>query len=137
MIRPLVALPLFLLAIAPQGALNQDAAPPTNTIPADAAAMVNPVHATAESQAHAKTMYGIDCAMCHGDRGDGKGDVVADMKLTMKDWTASPSALSRMKDGEVFYMIKNGMGKMPPEAGRATDDDLWNLVIYVRSLEKK
>lgn len=131
MIRPLFALPLFLLAMAPQDA------PPANTIPADAAAVVNPVHATAESQAHAKSTFSIDCAMCHGERGDGKGDVVADMKLTMKDWTASPSVLDGMKDGEIFYTIKNGRGKMPPEGDRAKDEDLWNLVIYLRSLPRK
>ncbi len=132
MIRPLVVLPLFLLAMAPQSA-----APTASSAPADAAAMVNPVRATAESQAHAKLMYGIDCAMCHGEHGDGKGDVVADMKLSMKDWTASPSVLDGMKDGEIFSTIKNGKDRMPPEGARAKDDDLWNLVIYVRSLGKK
>jgi mono/diheme cytochrome c family protein len=136
MIRPLFALPFFLLSTISQNAAPQDT-PPASSIPADAAAMVNPVHATAESQARAKTMYGIDCALCHGDRGDGKGDVVADMKLTMNDWTASPSVLDGMKDGELFYVIKNGKGKMPPEAGRVKDDELWNLVIYIRSLGKK
>ena len=125
--------------MAPQGAANQEVAPPANAIPADAAAMPNPVHATAESQAHAKAMYGIDCAMCHGDHGDGKGDVVADMKLTMKDWTASPSVLDGMKDGELFlHHQKMARARCRPRpAAPRIDDDLWNLVIYVRSLGKK
>ena len=132
MIRPLFALPaLFFFAMAPQ------ATPPADSVPADTAAMVNPVKPTPESQAHAKTMYSIDCAMCHGEHGDGKGDLVGDMKLTMHDWTGAPSPLDGMKDGELFYVIKNGRGKMPPEAGRAKDEELWAMVIYVRSLGKK
>jgi mono/diheme cytochrome c family protein len=42
-----------------------------------------------------------------------------------------------MPDGELFYVIKNGKGKMPGEGDRAKDDDIWNLVIYVRGLAKK
>jgi mono/diheme cytochrome c family protein len=81
-------------------------------------------------------MFGIDCAMCHGANGNGKGDLVEDMHLSMKDLT-DPDALKGMPDGEIFYLIKNGKGKMPGEGDRAKDDDIWNLVIYVRGLAKK
>ncbi len=133
MIRIVFALPpLLLLAMMPQ-----DNAP-DKPIPADAAAMVNPVQQpTPQALAKAKSTFGIDCALCHGATGNGKGDVVADLKLTMKDWTASPSPLDSMKDGELFYVIKNGQGKMPQEGDRAKDADLWTLVVYVRSLGKK
>jgi mono/diheme cytochrome c family protein len=105
-------------------------------IPADAAKMVNPVKPTAESQAHAKKVYGYDCAMCHGENGNGKGDLVADLKLTLKDYT-DPAALKDLSDGEIFYIIKNGKGQMTGEGERAKPDDIWNMVIYVRSLSKK
>jgi mono/diheme cytochrome c family protein len=131
MIRLLFLLPPTLLFAMMQ--------PPdvTTPMPADAATLVNPAHPTADSQAHAKTMYNVDCAMCHGAKGNGKGDLVDDMKLTMKDWTADPAALGGMKDGEIFYTIKNGRGKMPGEVGRAKDGDIWNMVVYVRALAKK
>jgi mono/diheme cytochrome c family protein len=132
LIRLLFALSpaLFAAMALPQ---DQPAAPP---MPADAATLVNPVHPTSESQAHARTLYSYDCAMCHGANGNGKGDLVADMQLTLKDLT-DPASLANLKDGELFYIIKNGKGKMPPEAGRVKDDDIWNMVIYVRSLAKK
>jgi mono/diheme cytochrome c family protein len=110
--------------------------PADKAIPADAATRTNPVTATPESQAHAKMIYGIDCAMCHGANGNGKGDLVADMNLTMKD-LGDPATLKGMSDGEIFYVIKNGKGKMPGEGDRAKDDDVWNLVILVRSFAKK
>jgi mono/diheme cytochrome c family protein len=96
----------------------------------------NPVKATAESQAKAKSFYGIDCAMCHGDNGNGKTDLATSMGLTLSDWTDS-KALADKSDGELFAIIRNGKDKMPPEdTGRAKDDEVWNLVIYIRSFSK-
>ncbi len=116
--------------------MPQQPATPDKPMPADAATLVNPVKSTPESQAHAKTVYEMDCAMCHGTKGNGKGDLVADMHLTMKDLT-DPATLKDMSDGQIFYIIKNGKGQMPAEGDRSKDDGIWNMVIYVRSLEKK
>jgi mono/diheme cytochrome c family protein len=110
--------------------------PAAPAAPAAAAPAVNPVKPTAESQAKAKKMYGYDCAMCHGEKGDGKGDLVADMKLTLKDYS-DPATLKDLSDGDIFNIIKNGKGQMTGEGDRAKPDDIWNLVIYVRSFAKK
>ena len=109
---------------------------PADAIPVAAARQANPVKPTPESIAKGKKWYGYDCAMCHGVNGNGKGDVVADMKLTLKDYT-DPAALKDLTDGEIFYIIKNGKGQMPGEGDRAKPDDLWNMVILVRSFSKK
>ena len=74
--------------------------------------------------------------MCHGKDGDGKGDVGADMKLKVSDFT-DPTTLKERTDGELFYIIKFGKGDMPPEGARVKTDELWDLVNYVRSLAKK
>ena len=116
--------------------LPQEPAAPPGRMPADAATLTNPVKPTAESQAHAKSIYAVDCAMCHGANGNGKGDLVGDMGLKMKDMT-DQATLKDMSDGEIYYTIKNGKGKMPGEAGRGKDEDFWNLVILVRSFSKK
>lgn len=99
--------------------------------------MVNPVKPTPESSARAKKIYGFDCAVCHGVNGDGKGEAVSDLKLKMKDYT-DPSALKDMTDGELFYIIRNGKGQMPSEEeARAKQEDVWNIVLLVRSFAKK
>jgi mono/diheme cytochrome c family protein len=137
MLKPIYILPMVLPALLffarpPQ----QPAAPAPSPIPAEAARMVNPIKPTAESQTHAKAVYGYDCAMCHGPNGNGKGDLVADMKLSLKDYT-DPASLKDLTDGEIFYIIKNGRGQMPGEGDRAKPDDLWNMVILMRSFAKK
>ena len=105
-------------------------------VPPDAARQVNPVKPTPESQERAKKLYAIDCAMCHGKNGDGKGDVGADMKLKVSDFT-NPATLRGLSDGELFHIIKNGARDMPPEGDRVKADELWNLVYYIRSFAKK
>jgi mono/diheme cytochrome c family protein len=108
---------------------------PEYKIPPEAAAKTNPVKPTAESLAKGKKMYGIDCEMCHGKSGDGKGDLGADYK-TMPDFT-NPETLKNRTDGELFYVTRNGKGDMPAEDSRAKDDDIWNMVNYVKSFAKK
>ncbi len=113
-------------APAPQG---------SSTIPPAAVQMANPVKATPESLAQGKKYYGYDCAMCHGETGDGKGEVAVSEKMSLKNWT-DPSSLKGKTDGELFYIIKNGKGQMPPEGDRVKANELWNMVNYIRSLSK-
>jgi len=135
---PLVFLALFFFVFALWAQKDQPPAqapaPENKTPPADAA-KVNPVKPTAESLAKGKKLYVIDCAMCHGKDGDGKGDMASDIK-NVTDFT-NPDALKNRTDGELFYVIRKGKGEMPPEGDRAKDDDIWNLVNYVRSFAKK
>jgi mono/diheme cytochrome c family protein len=81
-------------------------------------------------------MYGYDCAMCHGADGAGKGDVAAQMKLTMTDLT-DPAVLKDKTDNDLFTLIRDGKGQMPAEGDRGKPDDLWSMVAYVRSLSSK
>jgi mono/diheme cytochrome c family protein len=132
--------PVLILAVAMGGgftALIQQTQPLSNPpaeygVPQQERQKANPVKPTAESIAAAKKTYGYDCAMCHGEKGDGKGETANDMKLSMKDWT-NPATLKSMSDGELYYIIANGKGKMPAEGDRAKPDKIWNMVIYVRS----
>jgi len=130
----LVLLSLFVFAFA-LWAQKPSSSPADNKIPPEAAAKENPVKPGPESLAKGKKFYTIDCAMCHGDKGDGKGDMASDMK-NVTDFT-NPDALKNRTDGELFYVIRHGKGEMPPEGDRAKDDDIWHLVNYVKSLAKK
>jgi len=59
--------------------------PPETEAPPPAAPVRNPVKPTAESQAKAKTLYRMDCAMCHGDQGQGKPSMTPEVAGTTKD----------------------------------------------------
>jgi mono/diheme cytochrome c family protein len=132
-LKPMLVL---LVLLSPGTSLQPITTQAPAAIPADAKQMENPVKATPASLAQAKKMYGYDCAICHGEKGDGKGEIAADQKPPLKDWT-DPAALKDMTDGELFYVIKNGKGNMTGEGDRLKTDDTWNMVIYVRSFAKK
>jgi mono/diheme cytochrome c family protein len=132
-----------ILSLLGMPALFQDATPPPATpptgvqnlagVPAEYVSKVNPVKPTAESQARAKKIYGWDCAMCHNENGDGKGDVATEQKLNIRDYR-DPNSLKGLSDGQMFYVIQHGMGQMPAEGDRAKPDEIWNLVIYLRKM---
>ncbi|HKN76488.1 MAG TPA: cytochrome c [Candidatus Acidoferrum sp.] len=96
----------------------------------------NPVKPSPEGLAAARKVYGYDCAMCHGPKGDGKGDIVESMKLTMHDWN-DPTSLAGKTDGEIFFIITKGKGKMMGEGDRLPETMRWNMVNLVRSFSKK
>jgi mono/diheme cytochrome c family protein len=104
--------------------------------PPEAGKMANPVKPTAESLARGKKDYGYDCAICHGEDGSGKGELVDSMKLTLKDYR-DPASLKDLTDGEIFYIIKNGKGAMTGEGDRRKPSEIWDMVNYVRSFSKK
>jgi mono/diheme cytochrome c family protein len=134
MLKPLLFVSTVVLfgvtALSTPGSISQD------SVPAPAAGQKNPVKPTEKSQARAKELYAQDCALCHGDNGNGKTDLAKDMELTLADWS-NPATLANKQDQDLFNVIRNGKGKMPAEeAGRAKDDEVWNLIIYIRGLYK-
>lgn len=141
---------LFLVLIVATGCLwaqeqNKETPPPAGTTTAAAPsphpttisdadkARKNPVKFSEFSVEHGKKIYGTQCALCHGDKGDGKGELAADMKLTLPDFT-KPETLKARTDGELFAIIGGWKDPMPSQAGRLTDTHRWNLVNYLRSV---
>jgi mono/diheme cytochrome c family protein len=136
MLKPFLVLCAVILfefaALTPTATLAAGAAPQDTGTPAP----TNPVKSTAASQEKAKKMYAVDCAVCHGDTGDGKTDLAKDMNLTLLDYS-DPRALASKSDQQLFDLIRKGKDKMPAEdASRAKDAEVWGLVTYIRALSK-
>lgn len=132
-----ILLASFAIFSIEQGIAQQkpDSAEPQMT-PEDAAKK-NPIAPTSEGLAEARKLYGYHCAMCHGKDGDGKGELAAEMKLELHDWHDA-SSIEKMTDGELFWIVSNGKGKMLGGEGDRTPEKIrWNLVNLVRSFGKK
>jgi len=139
----LVSTAALLVALA-AGAVQQKPAeekpkdarfPEGYSIPAEEAQRANPVKPTEASVAAGARFYSSQCAMCHGKDGDGKGDLAEQMELKLPDYR-KPESLGKFTDGELFYILTKGMGKMPPEGDRTPDEKKWNVINYLRSLSK-
>ena len=111
-------------------------APHPTAISAADKARKNPVKFTEVSADRGKKIFVTQCALCHGDKGDGKGELAADMKIKVPDFT-KPDTLKDRTDGELFTIIGTGQDPMPSQASRLTDLHRWNLVNYMRTLSGK
>ncbi len=96
----------------------------------------NPVPVTSEGLAEARRFYKYQCTMCHGENGDGKGELADVMKLKLNDWR-DDSSLSGRTDGELYYILTNGKGQMVAQGDRTKEEMRWKLVNLVRSFAKK
>ena len=100
---------------APQEALPAQT-PVAAPVPAPAATFKNPVKPTAESQAKAKSLYAIDCAMCHDDNGNGQTDLVKSMELKLGDWS-EPAGLPTSRTMSCSRSSATARARCPPSRG--------------------
>lgn len=83
--------------------------------------------------------YGIYCAPCHGDAGDGRGIVFLRGQGGRYTYPQPPTfhdeRLRHMPDGQLFATITNGVRNMPSYAAQIAPRDRWAIVSYVRALQ--
>jgi mono/diheme cytochrome c family protein len=100
--------------------------------------MKNPVATDAPSITAGRAAYQKYCRFCHGPEGLGdgpsapKGTKPSD--LTDKEWTRGST------DGELFVVLRDGAGPkfdMKGFKGRMTNQDMWHVVNYIKSIAKK
>ena len=103
----------------------------------DAAKVKNPIAASPESLGAGQQSYRRLCAPCHGISGEGGpgNDLIpAAPNLTDEMWDHGSS------DGDIFDNIKNGVApdfNMVPWKDKLKDDEIWQVVNYLRSIAKK
>lgn len=96
--------------------------------------VVNPVAADARSLENGRKLYQINCAVCHGDLGDGNGT----LKQLNPAYGFAPAingaSTQARTDGYIFGMLRNGRGLMPAQ-NRIPEAMRWDVVNYVRGLQ--
>jgi len=95
----------------------------------------NPVKFTEGSVERGKKRYFTQCAMCHGETGDGKGDLATELKVPPTDFT-KPEVQAKRTDGEWYAIIGSGNADMP-EQSRLLEKTRWDIVNYLRGLGGK
>jgi len=105
-------------------------------VPLAARKLRNPVPLTSASLGQGRAHFADHCASCHANDGSGKTEMgpnfyprVPDMRL---------SATQNLTDGELFYIIRNGvrLTGMPAWGEGHEPADDWKLVLFIRHLPK-
>lgn len=103
-------------------------------VPANFKSMNNPVAKGDASTKAGLALYTKNCSSCHGKAGLGDGVKARALKEFPGDF--SKADYQGQSDGEHFYKTKFGRGEMPKYEGKLSDDDIWNLVNYMRTFKK-
>ena len=92
----------------------------------------NPVKATADSIEKGKMLFQANCIVCHGAEGRGDGPQAADLNPAPSDFRQH---LPYHSDPQFFAFIANGIGgtAMPAWRDQLSDEDIWNLINYLRT----
>jgi mono/diheme cytochrome c family protein len=113
----------------------------TAKAPAEFLSKTNPLpHSDATVQA-GKTLFlqtaqPVACAMCHGEKGNGQGFMGAALIPPPRNFTCG-SMMKDLPDGQLFWIIKNGSpGTGMMSFAGLPDDQVWQLIAYIRSLAK-
>jgi mono/diheme cytochrome c family protein len=88
---------------------------------------------SARAQADAPGLFKSKCAACHGT--DGTAATAAGKSMNIRDFH-SPD-VQKQTDAQLTEIISAGKGAMPSYKGKLTDDQVKQLVGYIRDLAKK
>ena len=110
-------------------------------VPSDVKARTNPLASSADALAPGLEHFAKFCTMCHANDGSGQMTVIGN-GLYPKPPDLRAEATQNLTDGELFYIIENGVrftgmpafgsGKPDP----AGDKQVWQLVYFIRHLPR-
>jgi mono/diheme cytochrome c family protein len=103
-------------------------------VPANFKTMKNPVATGDASTKAGLAIYTKNCASCHGKAGLGDGVKARALKEFPGDF--SKADYQGQSDGDHFYKTKTGRSEMPKYEGKLADNDIWNVVNYMRTFKK-
>jgi mono/diheme cytochrome c family protein len=103
--------------------------------PAIEAQKKNPVSVSESSLAAGQKVYLRRCVACHGKTGNGDGPDAAD--LGIQPAKLCDPAIREETDGELFWKITVGKKPMPNYGTRLSSTDRWNVINYLRSLNRE
>ncbi|GAB4332850.1 MAG: cytochrome c [Bacteroidales bacterium] len=97
--------------------------------------LVNPYTPEPEVLARGKEMFGIYCAMCHGESGRGDGHLYVSGLFPAKPTSLRDDYVQSKPDGEIFHIITRGSlsGLMGAQGPMIRPDDRWKIVTYVKN----
>ncbi|HLA55480.1 MAG TPA: cytochrome c [Flavobacterium sp.] len=93
----------------------------------------SPLDSLSYDEAKAKPLFDIYCAICHGEKGDGKGKLVQKEKFL-----GVPSYKDRViTEGSIFHVETYGLNAMGSYANQLSQKERWMVAKYVMKLKSE
>jgi len=95
----------------------------------------NPFEESEESVGRGLELFNLNCATCHGLSGNGQGPAahgIATFPRELWAWNNAPASA----DAYLYWFISNGRNEMPPWGLILSENDRWDLINYIKTIEK-
>ncbi|MFD2892537.1 c-type cytochrome [Flavobacterium chuncheonense] len=97
------------------------------------ASLVSPLAADQIDHERGKQLFDVYCAICHGEKGDGKGNLVKREKFL-----GVPSYKDReITAGSIYHVETYGLNSMGSHANQLTQEERWQVADYVLKLRSE
>jgi mono/diheme cytochrome c family protein len=92
--------------------------------------LLSPIDSLSYDEPRAKELYDIYCGICHGNKGDGQGDLVKREKIL-----GIPSYADReITEGSTYHVIYYGRNAMGSYVNQLNEEERWQVSAYVMKL---
>jgi cytochrome c6 len=85
--------------------------------------------------ANAKKVYADKCLKCHGETGKGDGPKADTLEKKAADYT-NKKEMAKFTDADLVRITKDGKKPMPGYATKLTDQDIVDVIAYIRTFAK-
>ena len=92
-----------------------------------------PIPVTQENLDRGKELYTIYCAVCHGDKGDGKGILMEREKILGIPSYADPGR--NITEGGTYHAMMYGLNSMGSYASQTNELERWQITQHVMNLK--
>ncbi len=93
----------------------------------------SPLDSTSVDLERGKALYDIYCGICHGNKGDGQGNLVKREKiLGIPSYDDAGRAIN---EGSIYHTIYYGKNAMGSYANQLKEEERWQVVSYVLELK--
>ena len=97
--------------------------------------LLSPLDSTQVDLVRAKQLFDIYCAICHGTKGDGQGNLVKREKIMgIPKYDDIGRAIT---EGSIYHTIYYGKNTMGSYANQLNEEERWQVVAYVLDLKAK
>jgi len=104
-------------------------------VPEEFKQLKNPLLPSDSNLSAARQLYREQCEQCHGKTGKGDGPQAWMQKPAPADLTDA-AHMAHVTDGEMFFQITEGRRPMPAFKSRITEDQRWQLVLFLRTFSQ-
>lgn len=101
-------------------------------LPANTPEQQNPLSHEKRVVADGKAIYEANCAVCHGERGRGRGPAAISLNPRPKPF--SEPYVAAQPDWALFWKITHGKAPMPAWERMLTDEQRWEVIHYLHTL---